>query len=88
MGRVAGQDLGAGGDAAGVDEAEAAEDKHDGGGDERGDRGDAGDGAHGAEGVGVEQQAAQGLALEDGGDLAGERGVSRAGLWLRRDSWA
>src|SRR3984957_1705067 len=76
---VAGHDLGAGGDTAGVDQAEAAEDQHDGGGDERGDGGDAGDGADGAEGVGVEQQAAQGFALEDGGDLGGQLGVSGLG---------
>ena len=40
--------------------------------DERGDRGVEGDLAHGPEGVGVQQQAAQGLTLEDGRHRAGQ----------------
>ena len=58
-------------------QAEPAEQQHDGGGDERGDRGDAGDHAHGPEGVGVEQQTAQGLTLERRGDLGRQRGQHR-----------
>jgi hypothetical protein len=57
--RVASEYVGGGRGAAGVDEAEAAEQEHDGGGDERcdgGDAGDAGDCAYGAEGVGVQSR--------------------------------
>ena len=64
VGRMAAEDLGCRGNAAGVYQAQAAEYQHNGGGDEGGDRGDAGDHAHGPEGVGVEQQTAQGLTLE------------------------
>ena len=47
-----------------VGEAEQREDEHHRGADEGADRGDRGDYANGAEGLGVQQQAAQGLTLE------------------------
>src|SRR6185437_16906150 len=81
---AAGQDVGCGGHASGVGQAQAGQYQHDQCGDECGDGGYYGDGAHGAEGVGVEQQAAQGLAAEDGLDLGGERGVLGLGQRQRR----
>jgi hypothetical protein len=72
---MAAGDFGCRGNAAGVHQAQATEYQHDGGGDEGGDRGDAGDHAHGPEGVGVEQQTAQGLTLEQRGNLGRQGGV-------------
>ena len=60
----------AGGGAAGVQQAEAAEHQHDGARDERGDRGDAGDRAHGAWNLLRRQTSLQALSLEP----AGQRG--------------
>jgi hypothetical protein len=74
-----------GGNAAGMDKVKADEYQHDRGRDERGDGGDSGDHAHGREGVGVEQQAAQRLALEQGRGGGGQLGVAWAGQSFRAD---
>jgi hypothetical protein len=81
---MAAEDLGGRRDTPGVRQAQAAEYQHDGGGDEGGDRGDAGDHAHGPEGVGVEQQTAQGLALEHCVGLGCHGGVRGLGDGLGR----
>src|ERR1035437_4180258 len=65
-----------------VGEAQQREQEHDRGADECADPGDAGDPTHGAEGVGVEQQTAQGLTLEHCRDLPRQLGVVGGGLGL------
>ena len=70
------------GDPPQVGEAEQREDEHDRGADEGADRGDPGDHAHSAEGVGVEQQAAQGLTLEHRLDRSCQLGVCGGALAL------
>jgi hypothetical protein len=65
-----------------VGEAKDREDEHHSGADEGRDRRDAGDRGYGAEGVGVEQQAAQGLTLKHCGDRCCQRGVGGCSFCL------
>jgi hypothetical protein len=65
-----------------VGEPKQREDEHHRGADEGADCGDPGDYANGAEGVGVQQQAAQGLRLEHRLDRSCQFGVGRGGLCL------
>jgi NAD(P)-dependent dehydrogenase (short-subunit alcohol dehydrogenase family) len=72
-------DLFLGRDPAQVQEAEQCEHEHRGGSGEGGPGGIHRDGAHGAEGVGVQQEAAEGLTLEGELDQALGLGVVRVG---------